>query len=150
MAGIAFLDLFMEGAVAGIAAGQPFIAGEIGNSTQTNFEAYYNILINNNIHLTPLLQVITDASNQSDNGIIWTGTLRTIFSFIAIASSKLHLTLDTRLACYSPLGKSFVICRFFLMTDRHIPCLLLSSPFLTSLRLPFSHFYHDSHSSRSN
>jgi Carbohydrate-selective porin, OprB family/S-layer homology domain len=81
MAGIAFPDLFTRGALAGFAAGQPFIASEIGNSTQTNYEAFYNFPISRNIQVTPLVQVITNASNQEDNDTIITGTLRTVFSF---------------------------------------------------------------------
>ncbi|GAA6617630.1 iron uptake porin [Scytonema sp. NUACC26] len=81
MAGVAFPDLFTRGALAGIAAGQPFIANEIGDSTQTNFEAFYNFPISYNIQVTPLIQVITNPSNQESNGTIVTGTLRTVLSF---------------------------------------------------------------------
>jgi hypothetical protein len=81
MAGIAFPDLFKLGAFGGLAAGQPFILAEIGNATQTNFEAFYNFPINDNIRITPTLQVITNAANRDENGTIFTGTLRTVFSF---------------------------------------------------------------------
>lgn len=81
MAGVAFPDLFVEGALAGIATGQPFIASEIGNSTQANFEAFYNFSINDNIRVTPVFQLVTNPGNQGDNGTIFTGTLRTVFSF---------------------------------------------------------------------
>ncbi|MFB2768630.1 iron uptake porin [Pelatocladus sp. BLCC-F211] len=81
MAGFAFPDLFSRGALAGIAAGQPFIASEIGNTTQTNFEAFYNFPVSNNIQITPLVQVIVNPGNQDTNGTIITGTLRTVFSF---------------------------------------------------------------------
>lgn len=81
MAGVAFPDLLIEGALAGIAVGQPFIASEIGDATQTNFEAFYNVPINDNIRVTPVLQVVTHPANQSMNGAIFTGTLRTVFAF---------------------------------------------------------------------
>ncbi|WP_225896400.1 iron uptake porin [Amazonocrinis nigriterrae] len=81
MAGVAFPDLFSRGALAGIAVGQPFIASEIGNNTQTNFEGFYNFRVSDNIQVTPLIQVITNSSNQDANGTIVTGTLRTVFSF---------------------------------------------------------------------
>ncbi len=81
MAGVAVRDLFKPGALAGIAAGQPFIEGAVGNATQTNFEAFYNFPLSNNITVTPLVQVITNAGNQDSNGTIFTGTLRTVFSF---------------------------------------------------------------------
>ncbi|GAP99995.1 iron uptake porin [Leptolyngbya sp. NIES-2104] len=81
MAGVAFPDVLRPGNLAGIAVGQPFIADEIGNATQTNFEAFVSIPINHNIRVTPLLQVVTSAGNQNSNGTIFTGTLRTVFSF---------------------------------------------------------------------
>jgi porin len=81
MAGVAFRDLFVEGALAGIAASQPFIESAVGNATQTNFEAFYNFPINDNIRITPLVQVITNPANQDSNGTIVTGTLRTTLSF---------------------------------------------------------------------
>lgn len=81
MTGVAFPDLFKPGAIAGIAAGQPIIATEIGNATQTNFEAFYNFPINDNIRITPTVQVITNAGNQDANGTIVTGTIRTVFLF---------------------------------------------------------------------
>ncbi|GAB4205977.1 MAG: hypothetical protein Fur006_62680 [Coleofasciculaceae cyanobacterium] len=81
MAGVALRDLLKPGALVGIAAGQPFIEGAVGNATQTNFEAFYNVPVTDNISLTPLVQVITNAGNQDSNGTIFTGTLRTVFSF---------------------------------------------------------------------
>lgn len=81
MVGVAVRDLLKPGAFAGIAAGQPFLESAVGNATQTNFEAFYNFLITDNITLTPLVQVITNAGNQDSNGTIVTGTLRTVFSF---------------------------------------------------------------------
>lgn len=81
MAGIAFPDLFVPRALAGIAAGQPFIDSAVGNATQTNLEAFYNFPISDNIRITPLVQVILNPANQNSNGTIVTGTLRTVLSF---------------------------------------------------------------------
>lgn len=81
MAGIAMRDLFTRGALAGVAVGQPFIANQIGNSTQTNYEAFYNYPFSRNIQVTPTIQLIDHAGNQGSNGTIITGTLRTVFSF---------------------------------------------------------------------
>ena len=81
MAGVAFRDLFTRGALAGFAVGQPFIATEIGDSTQTNYEAFYNYPISRNVQITPTIQIIDNAANRNDNGTIYTGTLRTTFSF---------------------------------------------------------------------
>ncbi|MEB3229864.1 MAG: iron uptake porin [Leptolyngbyaceae bacterium] len=81
MAGVAARDWFREGSLAGVAIGQPFIEGAIGNATQTNLEAFYNLPLTTSIQITPVLQVITNASNQSENRAIVTGTIRTVFSF---------------------------------------------------------------------
>jgi porin len=81
MAGMVMRDLFLPGATAGIAAGQPFIASEIGNTTQTNFEGFYNFAVSDRIRVTPLIQVIVNPANQDANSTIITGTLRTVFSF---------------------------------------------------------------------
>lgn len=81
MAGISVRDLLFPGAVAGIAASQPFIESDIGNGTQTNFEAFYNFPLNDNVRITPLVQVVTNPANQDSNGTIVTGTLRTVFTF---------------------------------------------------------------------
>jgi porin len=81
MAGVGVRDLFTRGALAGIAVGQPFVVNQIGDSTQTNFEAFYNYPFSQNIQVTPTVQVITHAGNEESNGTIVTGTLRTVFSF---------------------------------------------------------------------
>ncbi|WP_019499705.1 iron uptake porin [Pseudanabaena sp. PCC 6802] len=80
-AGFAFPDLFKEGALAAIAVGQPFIEGNVGNSTQTNLELFYKIPVSDNIHITPDLQFIFNPNNNSANGTITVGTIRTVFSF---------------------------------------------------------------------
>ncbi|MBD2445825.1 carbohydrate porin [Nostoc sp. FACHB-152] len=81
MAGLAFRDLFVNRAIAGLAIGQPLIDNAVGDATQTNFEAFYNFPISNNIRVTPLIQVIANPANQDANGTIISGTLRTVFSF---------------------------------------------------------------------
>jgi len=81
MAGFAFPDLFKEGALAGIAVGQPFISNQIGNATQTNLELFYNFPVTNNIRITPDVQFIFNPNNNSTNSTIFVGTLRTVFSF---------------------------------------------------------------------
>ncbi|MEH2038675.1 iron uptake porin [Nostoc sp.] len=81
MAGFSFRDLFVPGALAGIAAAQPFIESIVGNATQTNFEAFYNLPLNDNIRISPVIQIITHPGNQESNGTIVTGTLRTSLFF---------------------------------------------------------------------
>ncbi|HAA27315.1 MAG TPA: hypothetical protein DCE56_06085 [Cyanobacteria bacterium UBA8553] len=80
-AGVSFQDLLRKGDLAGIGIAQPFIVTEIGNATQTNFEAFYNFPLSESIRITPLLQIISDAANQNSNGAIVTGTIRTVFTF---------------------------------------------------------------------
>nr|WP_310413659.1 carbohydrate porin [Chamaesiphon sp. OTE_8_metabat_110] len=80
-AGIAFQDLFTKNDLAGIGIAQPFILSQVGNATQTNFEAFYNIPVSSNLRMTPLVQVITNPANQSTNSSIVTGTLRAVLSF---------------------------------------------------------------------
>lgn len=81
MAGITLKDLLKPGAFAGLAVGQPFIERNVGTGTQTNIEAFYSFPVNDNLQLSPVVQVITNPSNQSSNGTIFTGTLRTMFLF---------------------------------------------------------------------
>ncbi|MGG6262973.1 iron uptake porin [Leptolyngbya sp. AN03gr2] len=81
MAGITLKDLFKPGAFAGIAVGQPFIERNLGTGTQTNIEAFYSFPVNDNLRLSPVVQVITNPSNQTSNGTIFTGTLRTVLFF---------------------------------------------------------------------
>jgi Carbohydrate-selective porin, OprB family/S-layer homology domain len=81
MLGLAFPDLFKPGALAAIAVGQPFIASTVGNSSQTNVELFYNFPITDNIRITPDLQFIFNPNNNSANGTVTVGTLRTVFTF---------------------------------------------------------------------
>ena len=80
-AGLAFPDLFKEGAIAAIAIEQPFIENKVGNATQTNVELFYRFPFSSNISITPDLQFIFNPNNNSGNSTITVGTLRTVFSF---------------------------------------------------------------------
>ena len=80
-AGFAFPDLFKDGALAGIAIGQPFVESTVGNSTQTNLELFYKFPISDHISLTPDLQFIFNPNNNSNNSTLTIGTLRTVFTF---------------------------------------------------------------------
>ena len=71
----------MPNDLAGIGIAQPFILGVVGDTTQTNFEAFYNIPISQRIRLTPLIQIISSPGNQASNETIFTGTLRAVLSF---------------------------------------------------------------------
>ncbi len=80
-AGVAFPDLFLEGALAGIQVGQPFIDNSIGDVTETNLEAFYRFPISNNITITPSFQMIVNPGNFSNQGTAYIGSLRTVFNF---------------------------------------------------------------------
>jgi hypothetical protein len=78
MAGVGVSDLLIPGSRLSVAAGQPFLAP--GQFTQTNFEGFYRIPINDNISITPAVMVITNPLNTNDDLLIQ-GVLRTTFSF---------------------------------------------------------------------
>ena len=83
-AGLAFPNLIHEGDLAGIAIAQPLIFQSSDpdvTGTQTNIEAFYNFKVSDNIRVTPLVQVIRHPLNNADSGTIFTGSLRTVFSF---------------------------------------------------------------------
>ncbi|NEP77001.1 MAG: carbohydrate porin [Okeania sp. SIO3B3] len=82
------LDVLQEGDRLGVAVGQPFVVDEIGNSTQTNLAVFYNYAVNDNIQISPVLQVVFDHSNQKQ-----------YFSFFLLPSSFFLL----------PSGKSLKI-----------------------------------------
>jgi len=74
--GLGFRNLLLPGTVAGIAIGQPFVTNGLGNATQTNFETFYNLTINDNVSVTPTLSMMTNANNDSFNGTIWQGYIQ--------------------------------------------------------------------------
>lgn len=78
--GLNIHDLFIPGTIAGFALGQPFVSSGLGNATQTNFEAFYNLELSDNISVTPSLSVVSNPNNSS-HGTIWETSLRTVFSF---------------------------------------------------------------------
>ncbi|WP_029637304.1 MULTISPECIES: iron uptake porin [Nostocales] len=79
--GVGLRNLVLPGTVAGVAIGQPFVAEGFGDATQTNFEAFYNLQLNDNVSITPILSLVSNPNNDSSNGTIWQSTLRTVFSF---------------------------------------------------------------------
>ncbi|MGI8499594.1 MAG: iron uptake porin [Hassallia sp.] len=79
--GVGLRNFALPGTVAGVAIGQPFVAENFGNATQTNFEAFYNLQLSDNISITPILSLVSNPNNDSSKGTIWQSTLRTVFSF---------------------------------------------------------------------
>jgi len=81
MAGVGIQDLFAPGSLLAFAVGQPFIEDDLGDATQTNYEAFYRFAVNENISVTPTVMVITDANNNSESPTVYHGLLRTTFFF---------------------------------------------------------------------
>ncbi len=79
--GLGFRNLWIPGTVAGVAVGQPFVSEDLGDATQINVEAFYNLQLSDNLSISPTLSVVTNADNDSSNGTIWQTTLRSVFSF---------------------------------------------------------------------
>lgn len=79
--GLALRDLILPGTLAGVAIGQPFVESDLGDATQTNFEAFYKLQLSDSLSVAPILQLVSNANNDSDNGITWQATLRTSFAF---------------------------------------------------------------------
>lgn len=72
--------LFIPGSTAGVAVGQPFIEDDLGNATQTNIEAFYRFLLNDNVSFSPTLIVVTNPDNDRSN-TIWQWVVQMVFSF---------------------------------------------------------------------
>ncbi len=79
--GVGIRNLFIPGTLGGVAIGQPFITGGLGNATQTNFEAFYNLALSENITITPIFSLVSNADNDSSHGLVWQTSLRSVFSF---------------------------------------------------------------------
>jgi Carbohydrate-selective porin, OprB family/S-layer homology domain len=80
MGGVGVKDLFVPGSLLAVAVGQPFIVSSQDGPQQTNFEGFYRFPINDNISITPTIQVITDVDNQRSDAVVQ-GLLRATFSF---------------------------------------------------------------------
>ncbi len=79
--GLSWRDLVLPGTLTGVAIGQPFVEADLGDATQTNFEAFYKLQLSDNLSISPIVQLIDNANNDSSNGITWQTTLRTSFTF---------------------------------------------------------------------
>jgi Carbohydrate-selective porin, OprB family/S-layer homology domain len=79
--GLAFPDLFAPGNTLAIAAGQPVRATNIADGSETDYELYYSLRLNDRITLTPDLQIISQPGNVAGNSTLVLGTLRAVFKF---------------------------------------------------------------------
>ena len=83
----AFLDLFKEGAVAGLGLGMPpkvthnTVANREDPGTSLHFETFYQYPLTDHITLIPGIIYLTNADHNDANGDIFVGTFRTVFSF---------------------------------------------------------------------
>ncbi|NJN23433.1 MAG: iron uptake porin [Acaryochloridaceae cyanobacterium RL_2_7] len=91
-AGIAFNDLVVPGSTLGAAVTVPFLVSDsdfpragtvagVNDQTQFNIEGYYRLPVNDNISITPAVQVILNPNNSSLTRDIYQGLIRTVFSF---------------------------------------------------------------------
>ncbi len=78
--GATLRQVFIPGSTAGIAIGQPFVERSLGKATQTNFEIYYSLLLNDNISFTPMLMLVTNPNNQA-RPAVFQGAVRLVYSF---------------------------------------------------------------------
>ncbi|MBF2016533.1 MAG: carbohydrate porin [Rivularia sp. T60_A2020_040] len=79
--GVGLRNIGIPGTIAGVAIGQPFVSDGLGNATQTNFETFYNLQLSDNISVTPIISLVINPDNDSNQGTIWQTTFRTVFSF---------------------------------------------------------------------
>lgn len=75
-----FREIIIPGSVAGLAIGQPFIEGDIGNATQTNVELYYSFDLNDRISFSPALLVVANPNNRN-TGTIFEWVVRLVYAF---------------------------------------------------------------------
>lgn len=78
--GLIARQLIIPGSTAGVAIGQPFVEKELGEATQTNIEAFYRFLLNDNVSFSPALIVVTNPDNQKSD-TIWQVVVQMVFSF---------------------------------------------------------------------
>lgn len=73
-------NFVIPGSKAGLAIGQPFITGSLGNATQTNIEAYFGLLVNDRINFSPSILYVINPDNQLAKSV-WQWGLRMSFEF---------------------------------------------------------------------
>jgi hypothetical protein len=80
MVGATVRNLLLTGSKAGIAIGQPFVTNDFGNATQTNAEAYFSFLLNDNINLIPSVQMVSNPGNE-EGRTVWQWAFRAVLDF---------------------------------------------------------------------
>ncbi len=78
--GISAQNFLIPGSKAGVAIGQPFITDRLGNATQTNIEAFFGLLLNDRLNISPTLTVVSNPNNRVSPTIVeW--SLRVLYGF---------------------------------------------------------------------
>jgi hypothetical protein len=73
-------NFVIPGSKAGLAIGQPFVSGALGNATQTNVEAYFGLLVNDRINFSPSILYVINPDNKA-GASVWQWGLRLSFDF---------------------------------------------------------------------
>lgn len=73
-------DIVIPGSIVGLAIGQPFIEGDIGDATQFNAEAYYSFQLNDRVSVSPALIVVANPNNRA-TGTIFEWLMRMVYQF---------------------------------------------------------------------
>lgn len=73
-------NFVIPGSKAGLAIGQPFVSGALGNATQTNVEAYFGLLLNDRINFSPSILYVINPDNKV-GASVWQWGLRLSFDF---------------------------------------------------------------------
>jgi Carbohydrate-selective porin, OprB family/S-layer homology domain len=79
-AGFTVRNFLIPGSKAGFALGQPFVEKALNGATQTNFEGYFGVAINDNINFIPTFLVVSNP-NDRRAATIWQWAIRMVFDF---------------------------------------------------------------------
>jgi Carbohydrate-selective porin, OprB family/S-layer homology domain len=79
-AGFAVRNFLIPGSKAGFAIGQPFIAKDLNGATQTNFEGYFGLALNDHINFIPAFTAVSNPNNRRA-ATIFQWALRMVFEF---------------------------------------------------------------------
>lgn len=63
--GVTVRNFLISGSKAGLAIGQPFVETKLGNATQTNFEAYFGLLLNDHINFSPSFMIVSNPNDRA-------------------------------------------------------------------------------------
>ena len=77
--GVSVQNFLIPGSKAGLAIGQPFISDRF-EATQTNFEAFFGLLLNDRLNISPSITVVSNPNNRASPTVVeW--SLRVLYGF---------------------------------------------------------------------